>query len=113
MFLCYHIHSACQNLKTKINVIENYLQTFFHVRLFSYISHIFTLLQKLKKSVRWEKSVRAQMINRGIFLSGLRAGFHFGELGRATKRWAMRACAARNPSRKRAFTGERAVTSGS
>ena len=28
----------------------------------------------------------------------VKAGFHFGEFGRAIKGWAIRACAARNPS---------------
>ena len=45
--------------------------------------------------------------------TSVEAGFHFGEFGRATKRCAIRECAARNPRWKRAFTGERAVSSGS
>ena len=43
----------------------------------------------------------------------IKAGFHFGEFGHTTKRWAIWACAAPNPSRRRAFTRERAVSSGS
>ena len=34
----------------------------------------------------------------GVRLSRFKAGFHFGEFYRATKRWVIRACAARNPS---------------
>ena len=49
---------------------------------------------------------------RTFAISGLEASFHFGEFSRATKWWAIWACAARNPSWKRAFTGERAVSSG-
>ena len=45
--------------------------------------------------------------------TSVKAGFHFGEFGRATKRWVIRPCAARNPSWKRAFTGTRATSSGS
>ena len=33
-----------------------------------------------------------------VAMHSIKAGFHFGEFGRATKRWAIRACAARNPS---------------
>ena len=37
-----------------------------------FVCHTFSLIQKFKKkSMRWEKSVHALMINRDIFLSGL------------------------------------------
>ena len=50
---------------------------------------------------------------RTFAISGLEASFHFGEFSRATKWWAIWACMGmRNPSWKRAFTGERAVSSG-
>ena len=42
-----------------------------------------------------------------------KAGFHFGEFGRATKQWDIWACVARNLSWKQAFTGKRAASSGS
>ena len=43
----------------------------------------------------------------------IKVGFHFGEFGRSTNRWAIRACAARKQSWRQAFTGERAASSGS
>ena len=75
MFLYHHPNSVCQNFKAKINVIENYWNSFFMLR-FSHWStsrfcesYIF-FIQK-KRSMRWEKSMCTLMINRDIFLSGL------------------------------------------
>ena len=67
----------CQSLKTKINVIK-IIETVFPCFLFhndllrDFVCHIILLIQKFKKRQwRWEKSVRALMINQDIFLTVL------------------------------------------
>ena len=70
----FYINGKCQNLNKnwnkKLNVIKNYRNSFPLVLNYSRLcdSYIY-FIPKLKKSMHWEKSVRALMIsiNRGFF----------------------------------------------
>ena len=77
MFLYHHLNSTGQNFKTKIYQLTKIIEIAFPCFLFhsallrDFVCHTFSLIQKKKNSMRWEKSMRALMINRDIFLTGL------------------------------------------
>ena len=64
MFLYHHLNSTGQNFKTKIYQLTKIIEIAFPC-----VSYIF--FNPKKNSMRWEKSMRALMINRDIFLTGL------------------------------------------